>query len=78
VVDTLIDPNAERPCWGVGEGNAGVLVLGMLHKEERYLDRNFDERAIGIQSGSGFDSVDLDGEVLLDHKSDKGKPVGKR
>jgi len=80
-LDHLIDPHAERPCWGVDEGNAGRVVIGMLHKEDRFRDRDFENRIMPIQFGSAFDAVDLDGEQILDRKSDKplrcnGKELG--
>jgi len=80
-IDLLIDPNAERPCWGLDEGNAGVLVLGMLHKEDRYQERDFEQRTMPIQFGAAFNAVDLDGEEILDRKTDKplktnGKGLG--
>lgn len=80
-IDTLIDRHATRPCWGIDEGNAGRPVIGMLHKEERYNDRDFESRIMPIQFGSAFDAVDLDGEQIIDKKSDKpmrcnGKELG--
>lgn len=80
-IDVLIDPQASRPCWGVDQGSAGVAVIGQLHAEERYLDRNFEERLLGVMFGSAFDAVDLNGDTVLDNKTDKpmrvnGKELG--
>lgn len=80
-IDMLIDPDAALPCWGIDQGNAGVAVIGQLHAEERYQDRDFEQRAMGIQFGGGFDAIDLDGEPVMDRKTEKpmranGKELG--
>ena len=80
-IDKLIDPDAERPCWGIDEGNAGRAVIGTLQKDDRFIDRDFENRIMPIQFGSAFDAVDLEGDQIIDRKSDKplrcnGKELG--
>jgi len=80
-IDSLFDPDAITPNIGVDQGSAGVAVIGQLCSEERYQHRNYEERLLGIQFGGGFDSVDLEGEVVIDRQSEKpmrvnGKELG--
>jgi len=74
-LDCLMDPDAARPVWGIDEGNAGRTVIGMLHKEDRYSDRDFENRIMPIGFGVGFDAVNLDGDVIYDRKPKKEKPL---
>ena len=70
-LDLLLDPDAERAAWGVDPGNAGTVVIGMLANEDRYQDRNFTMRLAGYAFGGGYDAVDLDGQLIVDEKTDK-------
>ena len=67
-VDIVADPDAERPMWGVDEGNAGTAVIGILNQSR--FDDQFDDRILGVQFGSAFEAVDLDGEPIMVKGSD--------
>jgi len=80
-IDVLIDPLAERAAWGIDQGSAGVAVIGQLCTEERYLERNYEARVLGIMFGSAYEAMDLNGDSVVDKKTDKpmkvnGKELG--
>ncbi|WP_167631575.1 hypothetical protein [Mariprofundus ferrooxydans] len=74
-IDCLMDRDMKRPAWGIDEGNAGRTVIGILHKEERYQERDFENRIMPIGFGNGFDAVNLEGEQIIDRKSKTEKPL---
>ncbi|MBI5189941.1 MAG: hypothetical protein HZA22_04650 [Nitrospirae bacterium] len=57
--------------WGMDLGNAGTAVQHILEGQERYEGKRYDDRIFGVQFGGTYDSIDEDGNVVIDQKTEK-------
>ncbi len=59
--------------WGVDLGNAGRAVVDDLYGLDIYAKKGYQERLMGFQFGAATDSIDDNGEPMIDVKT--GDPV---
>lgn len=57
---------------GLDYGNAGSAVVHNL-QSDKYPDKHYDERVTGYQFSEAYNDIDVDGNVLIDKKTNKPK-----
>jgi len=72
-LDSIFDGGRCEMGIGIDFGNAGSAVVHILQGQEKYADKNYEDRLTGYQFGAAYDAVDEAGETLIDKHS--GKPV---
>lgn len=70
-MDDVFDGGKQQMGLGVDFGNAGSAVVHILHGQELYAEKNYEDRLTGYQFGSTYEAVNESGEVILDKNSNK-------
>lgn len=70
-LDDVFDAGETKMGWGVDFGNAGSAVVHNLHGLEKYLHKDYEGRLTGYQFGALYDSIDEEGEVIIDKRTQK-------
>ena len=70
-LDDIYDGGRGQMGLGLDFGNAGSAVVHILQGQERYAEKNYQDRLTGYQFGAAYDAVNEDGEVILDKHTNK-------
>ena len=70
-MDDIYDSGKNTMPWGMDVGNAGSAVLHNLIGLEQYEAKQYANRVLGVTFGGAYDSIDEDGNLIIDSKTEK-------
>jgi len=70
-LDDIFDPGTCTMGWGIDFGNAGSAVVHMLHNQDAYAAKRYEDRLVGYQFGATYEAVDEDANLVYDKVTEK-------
>jgi hypothetical protein len=70
-LDDIFDSYRSEMGWGLDFGNAGSAVCHILHNQDQYAAKGYEDRLTGYQFGGTYEAVNEEGDLIIDAHTKK-------